>query len=64
VGTDYQTVSGNYDPSKYSFGIDAATGALIVDPAVNRKFSRKNYLFPLPAAQILLNKKLVQNPGY
>jgi starch-binding outer membrane protein, SusD/RagB family len=64
VGTDYQTVSGNYDPSKYSFGIDAATGALIVDPAVNRKFSRKNYLFPLPAAQILLNNNLVQNPGY
>lgn len=63
-GTVYETVPGNYDASKYSFGLDAATGALIVDPVGNRKFTRKNYLFPIPAGQILLNNKLIQNPKY
>jgi hypothetical protein len=53
-----------YDPAKYPNGVDAATGALIMDPASNRKFSRKNYLLPIPTDQKLLNPNLVQNPGW
>ena len=53
-----------YTASAYPFGIDPANGALILDPASNRKFSKKTYLFPLPNDQLVLNSSLIQNPGY
>lgn len=39
-----------------------ADGRLIMDS--NRKWTDKNYLFPLPSDQLTLNKNLVQNPGW
>ncbi len=53
-----------YNPAVYPYGVDAATGALIIDQGSNRKFTKKNYLWPLPTDQRLLNPNLVQNPGY
>ena len=42
-----------------------ADGFKIVEPAANRRFSEKNYLFPLPTQQIQLsNGVLKQNPGW
>lgn len=42
-----------------------ADGFKIVEPKANRKFSDKNYLFPLPTQQIQLsNGVLTQNPGW
>ncbi|WP_289058358.1 RagB/SusD family nutrient uptake outer membrane protein [uncultured Flavobacterium sp.] len=69
-GTDYQGNANLYKASNYPYGeIKVATGkgnlnALLLDPAANRNFQRKNYLFPIPSGQIQLNNKLTQNPGY
>ena len=42
-----------------------ADGFKIVEPKANRKFSEKNYLFPLPTQQIQLsNGVLTQNTGW
>ena len=40
-----------------------ANGCLITDQTA-RQFSEKNYLYPIPAQQLSLNPKLVQNPGW
>lgn len=39
-------------------------GAVVADPASERKFTEKNYLIPLPSNQLQLNPKLKQNPGW
>jgi len=39
-------------------------GAMIIEPASARKFSEKNYLFPLPTKEIALNPNLEQNPEW
>ncbi|BDD08224.1 hypothetical protein FUAX_06560 [Fulvitalea axinellae] len=44
-------------------GIDA-NGFVIFQQASERKFSDKNYLFPVPTQQIQLNPELTQNPGW
>ncbi|MEA5427927.1 RagB/SusD family nutrient uptake outer membrane protein [Arcicella lustrica] len=69
IGTEYETYIYNgkpiYTPSAYTtFGMDAQTGAIVLDPASNRKFSKKNYLAPIPLNQIILNPNLKQNPGW
>ena len=69
IGTEYETYIYNgkpiYTPSAYTtFGMDAQTGAIVLDPASNRKFSKKNYLSPIPLNQIILNPNLKQNPGW
>lgn len=53
-----------YKPSVYTFGVDNASGALIIDPLSNRKFTKKHYLLPIPTDQLLLNNNLKQNPGW
>jgi len=72
--TAYRDASGNataaYNPSAYVWGeevVQTAKGALkcvVVDSKLNRSFSRKNYLWPLPQKQINLNSSLKQNPDY
>lgn len=52
-----------YKASVYTFGVDAS-GALIIDPLSNRKFTKKHYLLPIPTDQLLLNSNLKQNPGW
>lgn len=69
IGTEYETYIYNgkpiYTPSAYTtFGMDAQTGSIVLDPASNRKFSKKNYLAPIPLNQIILNPNLKQNPGW
>ena len=39
-------------------------GCLIVEHKVNRKFAKKNYLQPIPTAQMELNPNLLQNPEW
>ncbi|MEO7215899.1 RagB/SusD family nutrient uptake outer membrane protein [Mucilaginibacter sp.] len=40
-----------------------ANGNLIIDQTA-RLFTEKNYLYPIPAQQLTLNSKLIQNPGW
>lgn len=39
-------------------------GCLVATHKVNRRFSKKNYLQPLPTKQMELNKSLLQNPQW
>ncbi len=42
-----------------------ADGSIIIEDASRRHFDpQKNYLFPLPTRQLLLNPQLEQNPGW
>lgn len=56
----------NQQEIRYSYeGIPSTKpGAAIVELAANRKFSIKNYLQPIPTAQIELNPNLTQNPQW
>ncbi len=51
----------NYEDPAYT---PTKAGAVIVEHKTNRKFAKKNYLQPLPTAQIQLNGQLLQNPGW
>lgn len=64
TGTNPITKNPLYNASKFVYGIDSKTGAVIIDPATNRKFKRMHYLYPLPNDQRSLNPNLVQNPNY
>lgn len=44
--------------------IDDGSQAYVVIPASQVNMTRKNYLYPIPLAQIQLNSALLQNPGY
>lgn len=44
--------------------IDDGSQAYVVIPASQVNMTRKNYLYPIPLAQIQLNPALLQNPGY
>ncbi|MFB9057333.1 RagB/SusD family nutrient uptake outer membrane protein [Mariniflexile ostreae] len=69
-GTAFENNASLYNPGLYPYGeVSTPTGAgnlraLLLDPASNRNFSIKHYLFPLPTGQIGLNNNLLQNPGY
>lgn len=39
-------------------------GALIATTKANRRFTKKNYLQPIPSDEIQLNENLLQNPGW
>lgn len=71
TGTQYETNTTLFNPTQYSlYGqITAATAlgqksVLVLDPAINRNYQLKNYLFPIPLNEIKLNPNLVQNPGW
>ena len=71
TGTQYETVysyTGTGNPpagfkKKPGITLDA-NGDVVVDPIVERKFSEKNYLIPIPTKEIQLNPNLQQNPGW
>ncbi len=69
-GTEYETNPALYNPAAYIYGtkkVETGVGlvdAVIIDPANVRNYSLKNYLFPIPSAQIVLNPAMKQNPGY
>ncbi|HVV05915.1 MAG TPA: RagB/SusD family nutrient uptake outer membrane protein [Puia sp.] len=53
-----------YNPATYPFGVDAATGALILSGPPTVPMTKKNYLTSIPQDQITLDPHLLQNPGY
>jgi hypothetical protein len=59
-GTQFAT-----DPrwSSLVFNTDAE-GFIILEDASKRKFPQKNYLYPLPLRQVIINPDLVQNAGW
>tara|TARA_R110002050_G_scaffold273113_2_gene417116 strand:- start:2890 stop:4641 length:1752 start_codon:yes stop_codon:yes gene_type:complete len=69
-GTVYETDTNLYDPADFVYGEKSVTTAVgtrrvsVIDPASNRNFTRKNYLFPIPPTQRRLNPALEQNPGW
>lgn len=69
-GTAFENNAALYTPAIYSYGeVEVLTGSgylstLLIEPASNRNFSRKNYLFPLPTKELGLNGSLLQNPNY
>lgn len=70
-GSEYETDITLFDPAIAIFGFDedypsgvGPVRALIIDPQSNRPFSLKNYLWPLPINEIVLNTNLAQNPGW
>ncbi len=72
--TDFKDASGNptaaYKASSYVWGEEAVqtpAGTLkcvVVDSKQNHTVAKKHYLYPIPSSQIILNAKLLQNPGY
>lgn len=76
--TDYVDESGNptklYTKNLYPYGeeeveIETKEGkkkytCVVIDGAGNFRFSKMNYLWPIPQDQIELNSNLKQNPGY
>ncbi|TAN01125.1 MAG: RagB/SusD family nutrient uptake outer membrane protein [Chitinophagaceae bacterium] len=61
TGTQYAT-DPQWASDKLNIGSD---GYVVVESAADRNFDpNKNYLFPLPTRQILLDPKLTQNPGW
>lgn len=57
-GTEYETA---WASCPYTVKMDTE-GCIIIEDG--RAWSEKNYLFPLPADQLQLNKNLKQNPGW
>ncbi|HTG54864.1 MAG TPA: RagB/SusD family nutrient uptake outer membrane protein, partial [Niabella sp.] len=59
-----------YRPGTYVWGeetVNTPKGnlkAVVVSSSSNHSVSQKHYLYPIPASQIILNNKLLQNPGY
>lgn len=59
-----------YNAKSYLYGEEKTATAkgnlacVVVDSHVNHTVELKHYLYPIPVSQILLNKQLLQNPGY
>lgn len=72
--TPFKDAAGNptsaYKPSTYVFGEESvATPAgmlkcIVVASSRNNSVAKKHYLYPVPTSQMILNKSLLQNPGY
>jgi len=72
--TDFKDASGNptaaYKASSYVWGEEAVQtpagilNCVVVDSKQNHTVAKKHYLYPIPSSQIILNSKLLQNPGY
>ncbi|WP_423127201.1 RagB/SusD family nutrient uptake outer membrane protein [Gaoshiqia sp. Z1-71] len=73
--TDFKDAEGNpvaskYVASSYVWGEEAVQTpdgelkCVVVDSYLNHSVAQKHYLYPIPISQIILNDKLLQNPGY
>jgi len=72
--TNYRDTNGNatsaYAAQTYLYGEEAVEtpagilNCVVIDSKLNHTIQRKHYLYPIPVSQIILNKKLLQNPGY
>lgn len=64
AGKGYVTTA-DAEQSTYAAGMPKVkAGALIIEEANNRIFSKKNYLQAIPLDELALNKNLKQNPGW
>lgn len=64
VGSEFETTPPN---DGLTPGVDIevdANGFIVADSGQSRKFEARQYLFPLPLDQILLNSNLQQNTGW
>ncbi len=72
--TPFKDASGNptavYAANTYVFGEEAVQtpkgllNCVVIDSKLNHSVAKKHYLYPIPQSQMLLNNKLLQNPGY
>ncbi|MEO8237135.1 MAG: RagB/SusD family nutrient uptake outer membrane protein [Flavobacterium sp.] len=72
--TNYRDASGNatsiYATKTYLYGEEAVEtpagilNCVVIDSKLNHTIQRRHYLYPIPVNQIVLNGKLLQNPGY
>ncbi|CAH8281513.1 putative outer membrane starch-binding protein [Mariniflexile fucanivorans] len=70
-GSEYETNTALFNPAIaiYGYKNDYPSGkgpvkALIIDPVSTRIYSQKNYLWPLPINETVINTNLKQNPGW
>jgi hypothetical protein len=70
-GSVYETDPDLYDPSTFPDGeVDIVVGdgstrsTILIEPASERPYSRKNYLHSIPISEILIATELTQNPGW
>jgi hypothetical protein len=57
LGANVTNRAADADIANVNGYIDAANGSV-------REFKEREYLFPIPSAQISLNENLTQNPGW
>jgi SusD family. len=72
--TPFKDASGQptslYKPTSYVWGEEAVQTpkgmlkSVVVSSSANHSLAPKHYLYPIPVNQIILNKNLLQNPGY
>ncbi len=72
--TPFKDAAGNataaYKPGTYVWGeeeVNTPKGklkAVVISSSSNHSVSQKHYLYPIPISQMILNDKLIQNPGY
>lgn len=72
--TPFKDASGQptslYKSTSYVWGEEAVQTpkgilkSVVVSSSVNHSLAPKHYLYPIPVSQIILNKNLLQNPGY
>lgn len=72
--TPFKDASGQpttlYKPTSYVWGEEAVQTpkgllkTVVISSSANHSVTAKNYLFPIPSSQIILNNSLTQNPGY
>ena len=72
--TPFKDASGQptslYKATSYVWGEEAVQTpkgmlkSVVVSSSVNHSVAPKHYLYPIPLSQIILNKNLLQNPGY
>lgn len=70
-GTVYESDPSLYDPSTFPNGVEKVTNGagislstLILDPAAERPYTKKNYLMSIPIDEIIIATDLLQNPGW
>lgn len=72
--TPFKDASGQptslYKSTSYVWGEEAVQTpkgmlkSVVVSSSANHSLAPKHYLYPIPVSQIILNKNLLQNPGY
>ena len=72
--TDFKDATGTptsaYVANSYVYGEEAVQtpdgmlNCVVINSTLNHTVEKKHYLYPMPQSQMLLNDKILQNPGY